>query len=139
MMYTNLPFYGPFFIRIGLAAVFLLFGAQKMYAASQGSAEIQLILSTSFYEVPFQLASLLNFGIGIVELALAAMLFLGWYTRLAAAAGTALIVVIFMSIIAKYGLNFDPTISRDLGLIGASAGLWFLGGGKWSIDNKRTA
>lgn len=132
----HLKSYGPFFVRLGLGAVFLLFGAQKMYASAQGSAEIQLILSTSFYEVPYATASLLNFGIGVLELALATALFLGLYTRLAAAIATFLVAAIFFSIVIKYGLKFDPTISRDIGLIGASLGLLFLGGGKWSVDER---
>ncbi len=121
--------YAPFCLRLGLAAVFLLFGMQKMYAPSQGSAEIQGIVGVSF-----GVASIMNFYIGLLELALAALLTAGWLVKYAAPVATLLVIGIYGLIVLKYGASFDPTFSRDLGIIGACFALSFLGAGAWSVD-----
>ncbi len=121
--------YAPFCLRIGLAAVFLLFGLQKMYAPGQGSAEIQGILG-----IGLGLASAMNFYIGLLELALAVSLTLGWMIKYSAPISTLLVLGIYGLIVLKYGASFDPTFSRDLGIIGACFALSFLGAGAWSVD-----
>ena len=121
--------YAPFCLRLGLAAVFLLFGMQKMYAPSQGSAEIQGILGVSL-----GVASAMNFYIGLLELALAALLTAGWLVNFAAPVATLRVLGIYGLIVLKYGATFDPTFSRDLAVIGAGFALTFLGPGAWSVD-----
>jgi len=121
--------FAPLCLRLGLAVVFLLFGFEKFYAAGQASAEIDSIL-----EIGLELASLLNFILGMIELIIAGSFILGWGIRWTAPIATALVIVIFFSIVVKFGFRIDPTISRDIGLIGACLALWFLGTGKWSVD-----
>ncbi|MBI3459213.1 DoxX family protein [Candidatus Azambacteria bacterium] len=127
--FEKLKPFAPLCLRLGLAAVFLFFGLEKFYASGQASAEIDSIL-----EIGLDLASLLNFILGIVEIIIGLSFILGWGIRWTAPVAAILIIVIFFLIILKFGLRLDPTISRDIGLIGACLALWFLGAGQWSID-----
>lgn len=121
--------YAPLFLRTGLAVVFLIFGYHKLSDPAQSSAEIQLLLS-----IDLPLASFLNYFVGAVEIILALSLLLGFYIKYSAPIATLLIAVIFISLTYKYGLLFDASLSRDIGLIAASLALWILGPGAWSLD-----
>ena len=63
-------------------------------------------------------------------------LLIGWKIKYAAPASAGLVLVIFGSIVAHFGLNTqDSSLIKDIGLIGAGCALWLLGAGKYSIDN----
>ena len=113
----NLKIYAPLILRLGLAVVFFLFGYQKLSTPEQTRAEIQLLLDIELI-IAFGLAS----GSFIKYLApLAAFLLFGF----------------FSSFLWKYGINTDPTLFRDIGLLGGALSLWLTGGGALSFDNWR--
>lgn len=121
--------YAPLFLRLGLAVVFFLFSFQKLSAPEQGRAEIQLLLNIGIGG-----AAALNFYLGLAELIIGACLLLGAFVRYAGLGAFILIGTFFLGIVTKYGITQDPTLNRDLGLIGASFALWLLGAGPFSID-----
>lgn len=119
----------PLFLRLGLGVVFILFGIHKLSSPSQASSEIQLLL-----DIGIGPASALNYYLGLAEIIIAIALFLGISLNWAASVSALLITGIFGSIVYKYGLTQDPTLNRDIGLIGAALALWFIGPGPWSVD-----
>jgi uncharacterized membrane protein YphA (DoxX/SURF4 family) len=123
--------YAPFLLRIGLAAVFLIFGMQKLMQPGQGTAEIELLISVSRGD-----ASAMNYYFGLVEIILAAMLTVGFRVRLAALLAAGMEFVIFTSFLMKYGLSLNPDLYRDIGLFAAALALFLLGAGRWSVDKK---
>lgn len=136
-MKESLEKYAPLFLRLGLAVVFALFGYQKLSVPEQTRAEIQLLL-----DVGLGSASAINYYLGLLELLVALGFLFGVYMRSIAPLASILLAGFFVSFIWKYGASIDPTIYRDLGLLGGSLSLWFSGSGPWSLDewfeSKRT-
>lgn len=124
--------WAPLSLRFGLGLVFLLFAAQKLGNPGQGNAEIQLILSID--PSNRSLPALLNYGLGVTELMVAFSFLSGAFIRYTALIATALIMLFFGGLVTKYGLRQDPTLNRDLGLIGGAFALWLLGAGPLSVD-----
>lgn len=116
-------------LRIGLAVVFLLFGLQKLYSSSQTTAEVQLLLDWSIAN-----SAALNYYLGLTEIILALLFLIGFKIRIASLIASFLLVLFFSSFLAKYGLSINPQIYRDVGLLGASLALFFLGSGRWGLD-----
>lgn len=121
--------FAPLFLRLGLAAVFLIFGIQKLLQPGQGTAEVQLLTDISLAD-----ASAINYYFGLIEVAIAAALVLGFWTRFAAFLAAGMELVIFFSFLTKYGLSLNPDLYRDIGLFGAAVALFLLGAGKWALD-----
>jgi uncharacterized membrane protein YphA (DoxX/SURF4 family) len=122
--------YAPLFLRFGLAIVFLLFGLQKLINPGQSTAEIQLLLSFELAD-----AAALSFYFGITEIILAIALSLGIKVRFFALLSALMVIMLFISFLAKYGLSINPDLYRDVGLLGGAIALFLLGGGPYSIDN----
>lgn len=120
----------PFFLRLGLGLVFILFGYHKLSVPTQATAEVQLLLNIGIGS-----ASAINFYLGLVEFMIALALFLGFDSALSSFSAGFLTIGIFTSLVFKYGINQDPTLNRDVGLIGAALALWLIGPGNWSLDN----
>jgi len=123
--------FAPLFLRLGLAAVFFLFGLQKLINPSQTTAEIQLLVNFELAE-----AAALNFYLGLTEILIAFAFFFGFKVRLFSLAASFLLAMFFLSFLVKYGLSINPDLYRDIGLLGASAALFLLGAGPWSLDNQ---
>jgi len=132
-MREGLKDYAPLFLRIGLAATFTLFGWHKLSSPEQSVAEIQLLLNSGLGS-----ASAINYYLGLTELTIALSFWLGWGIKHTGLIATLLIAFIFGSLTAKYGLNFDPLLLRDVGLISAAFTFWILGAGPWSIDGRKS-
>src|SRR3989344_2063556 len=128
-MNENLKKYAPIFLRLGLAIVFLLFGYQKLSVPEQTRAEIQLLL-----DVGLGSASAINYYLGLAELLVATGFLFGAYIKYVAPLASILLTGFFISFFWKYGASVDPTLYRDLGLLGGSLSLWFFGAGSWSLD-----
>ena len=124
--------YAPLFLRLGISIVFFLFAFQKLSNPEQGRAEIQLLLNIGLGG-----AAALNFYLGLAELIIGVCLLLGAFIKYAGLGAFILIGMFFLGIVTKYGITQDPTLNRDLGLIGASFTLWLLGAGPFSIDRWR--
>lgn len=125
----NLKEYAPLILRLGLAITFFLFGYHKLSEPTQSTSEIQLLL-----DIGLGGASAINYYLGLTEIIIGLCLLLGWQIAYTAFAAAMLILIIFSSIIYKYGLNFDPFLFRDIGLFAAALALWALGPGPWSVD-----
>lgn len=123
--------YAPLCLRFGLAAVFFLFGMQKLINPSQTSAEIQLLLNFELAD-----ATALNFYLGLTEIIIAAAFVIGLKIRLFALIASVLLVMFFLSFLVKYGLSINPDLYRDIGLLGGAIALFLLGAGPWSFDNR---
>ncbi|MBI2591453.1 MAG: DoxX family protein [Candidatus Brennerbacteria bacterium] len=119
----------PLFLRLGLGLVFILFGYHKLSVPGQATAEVQLLLNIGIGS-----ASAINYYLGLVEFIIAFGLFLGVYSKALSFAAAFLTIGIFTSLVFKYGINQDPTLNRDAGLIGAALALWLIGPGDWSLD-----
>lgn len=128
-MNENLKKYAPILLRFGLAVVFLLFGYQKLSVPEQTRAEIQLLL-----DIGLGSASAINYYLGLAELLVALGFLLGAYMKYIASLASVLLTGFFVSFIWKYGASVDPTLYRDLGLLGGTLSLWFSGAGPISID-----
>ncbi len=124
--------WAPLIIRVGLAVVFLLFGFQKLSNPAQTTAEIQLLMDF----LNLAAAAAINFYLGLTELVVALGLLLGVRTRAFGVLAALLLFLFLVSFLWKLGVSINPDLYRDVGLIGASIALVFLGGGKWSWDSR---
>lgn len=124
--------FAPLFIRLGLAAVFFLFGLQKLTNPGQTTAEIQLLMNFELAD-----AAALNFYMGIAEIFIAASFLAGFRVRVTSLAGALFVFLFFVSFLFKYGISINPDLYRDLGLLGASLALFLLGAGPLSLDERK--
>ena len=125
--------FAPLFLRVGIGIVFLLFGFQKLSSPSQTTAEIQLLVEF----LNLAAASAINFYLGITEVAIALGLLVGMKTRVFALLASLMTMLFFVSFIVKLGASINPDLYRDVGLTGGALALLFLGGGKWSWDERK--
>lgn len=123
--------FAPVFLRFGLAAVFLLFGLQKLTNPAQTTAEVQLLLNLDLAD-----AAALSYYLGLIEIIISCAFILGFRVRFFALAAGLLVVLFFISFLAKFGLSINPDLYRDVGLLGAAVALFLLGAGPISIDKK---
>ncbi|OGY59531.1 MAG: hypothetical protein A3B23_01060 [Candidatus Colwellbacteria bacterium RIFCSPLOWO2_01_FULL_48_10] len=123
--------YGPLFLRVGLGIVFLLFGYQKLSVPEQTASQIQAILNVSL-----SLAAAANLSMGLAEILLGIGLIAGAFNRYVAPLAAAMVTLIFVSITLKYGIQNDPSLYRDIAIIGGALCLWFIGPGALSWDNR---
>ena len=121
--------FAPVFLRIGLALVFVFFSIQKLTKPGQGTAEVQLLLNLDLAD-----AAAINYYLGIVEFCIAISFILGFKVRIFALVSSLMVIMFFLSFLAKYGISINPDLYRDVGLIGASICLFLLGAGPLSID-----
>lgn len=129
----NLKIYAPLILRLGLAIVFFLFGYQKLSVPEQTRAEIQLLL-----DIGLGSAAAINFYLGLMELLIALGFVFGVFVKYLAPLAAFLLFGFFSSFLWKYGLSVDPTLFRDIGLLGGALSLWLTGGGAFSFDNWRS-
>ena len=129
----NLKIYAPLVLRLGLAIVFFLFGYQKLSVPEQTRAEIQLLL-----DIGLGSAAAINYYLGLIELMIAFGFVLGAFIGYLAPLAAFLLFGFFSSFMWKYGINVDPTLFRDIGLLGGALSLWLTGGGALSFDNWRS-
>ena len=128
---TKLKPYAPLFIRLGLAAVFLLFGYHKLSEPEQARAEIQLLLDLGIGS-----AAAINFYVGLFEIIVGVSFTIGYGIKYTAPLA-ALSLFGILGAILRSGVTIDPNLYRDLGLIGAALSLWLTGAGPLSLDEKR--
>ncbi len=118
--------YGPFITRIGLAGLLVWFGYQQlMYPIDWVGYVPAEVLRLGFFDA--RTFVLLN---GSVELACAAMLFLGLYTRIVAGIMGAHLVLI------AFSLGNSAVAIRDWGLAFAFFGLMVTGPGAYAMDSE---
>ena len=129
----NLKIYAPLVLRLGLAIVFFLFGYQKLSVPEQTRAEIQLLL-----DIGLGSAAAINYYLGLIELMIAFGFVLGAFIGYLAPLAAFLLFGFFSSFMWKYGINVDPTLFRDIGLLGGALSLWLTGGGALGFDNWRS-
>lgn len=111
--------------------VFFLFGLKKLTNPEQSTAEIQLLLNFELAD-----AAALSFYMGLIEMMIALSFAVGFKIRAFTLVSTALLILFFISFLAKYGFSINPDLYRDIGLIGASFALFLLGAGPFSFDNR---
>ena len=116
-------------LRIGLAAVFFLFGFQKLSSPSQTTAEIQLIVNLGLGAV-----SAINYYMGLVEIILALGLVIGIKTKLVGLAAAVLTASFLASFLIKFGVSINPDLYRDVGLTAIGIAIALLGAGKYGWD-----
>ncbi len=126
---TRFASFAPLFLRFGIGIVFLLFAANKLGEAAQGRQEIIALLG-----INLETSAALNYALGVTELLVGTSFLLGAYIKYTGILGAFLITSFFSAIVFKYGISQDATLNRDLGLIGSSIALWFLGAGPLSVD-----
>jgi len=126
--------YAPLFLRLGLGAVFVLFGFQKLSSPEQTRAEIQLLLEGGIFDIGLGGAAAVNYYLGITEMIVGVAFLLGAWIRYVAPIAILLTILFFSGIVSKYGISQDPTLNRDLGLLGASIALFLTGAGPLSVE-----
>lgn len=124
--------FAPVVLRLGLALVFLLFGMQKLVVPEQTRAEIQLLLNLGLGTT-----AAINYYFGLLELLVALGFFFGAWIRTVSVIAALSLLSILASFFLKYGTKMDPTLYRDLGLLGGALSLWLTGAGPWSLDHWR--
>ena len=120
-------------LRVGLAAVFFLFGFHKLSSPSQTTAEIQLIVNMGLGAV-----SAINYYLGLTEIILALGLLAGVKTKLVGLASALLTIMFLGSFLVKFGISINPDLYRDVGLTSIGLAIFFAGPGKYSWDNKKS-
>ena len=125
--------YAPLFLRVGIGVVFFLFAIDKLNPATavRPVAEIELILGLSR-----DAAMLFSRSMGTLELFIAVSFLLGSRIRWIAPLAAGMLVGIFSSTTLTFGLQNDPGLFRDIGLLGGTLTLWLLGAGPISLDNR---
>lgn len=119
-----------FCLRIGLGVVFVIFGYDKLNTPTNWLLYVPPDLPRLLQEnVGATIYDLFRWQ-GVIELVIGAQLLVGFFTRFWAFVACLLLASIVTS------LGFDPTGVRDFGLLFMALGLFFLGGGLWSIDSK---
>lgn len=121
--------FAPIFLRLGLAAVFGIFGFQKLKYPDQAVRETQLLIEN----VDISNIAALSYYLGIFEILICFALIIGFKTRVFAPVAFFLISVFFFFTIQK-AESINPEIYRDLGLMGNAAALFLLGAGPLSLD-----
>src|SRR3989344_8993983 len=103
----KLKSWAPVFLRLGLAAVFLVFGLQKLSFPSQGTAEIQQIFTSVAGEQLLSLgaASAMNYYMGLFELMLGISLAAGMAIRWAGPLSGVLVFCVFASFTLQEGFH----------------------------------
>ncbi len=119
-------------LRIGLAAVFILFGYQKLSNPSQTTAEIQLLLNF----LGLAAAAAINFYLGLTEIIVASALAIGIRVKFFGVIAAALTASFLTSFLVKFGLSINPDLYRDVGLTAIGIALAILGAGLYSWDKK---
>ncbi len=120
-------------LRIGLAAVFLLFGFHKLASSSQTTAEIQLLLNF----LGLGAAAAINFYMGLTEITVGLGLALGIKTKWIGLLAALLTASFLGSFLAKYGVSTNPDLYRDIGLTAIGVAIALLGGGKYALDGRK--
>lgn len=122
--------YGPLFIRVPLAAYFLLAALSKLHQASAFVEEIR-----RFKVMPDQLATLYGILLPYVEFTAGVFLLLGIWTTLSAL----LAALMLFSFTLAFG--FFPSgltiFNKDVLLLGAALSLMYSGAGAYSVDSFR--
>lgn len=116
--------YSLLFVRLGLGAVFILFGYDKLLHPENW---IIFCPPQASEIVPFSLYTFLKLQ-GTAETLLGTALGLGFMTRLSAFFTTVILGLII------FFLWLDPIAVRDIGLLCASLALVISGGGRWSLE-----
>lgn len=124
--------YSPLVLRLSLAVVFFLFAFQKLSVPEQTQAEIQIL-----FDFGIGSAAAINFYMGLLEMIIALGLIFGAYVRVVSGLAALSLVGILISFLKKYGVNVDPGLYRDVGLLGAAISLWLTGAGPLSLDRWR--
>ncbi|OGZ58712.1 MAG: hypothetical protein A3B96_00245 [Candidatus Spechtbacteria bacterium RIFCSPHIGHO2_02_FULL_43_15b] len=127
--FDNPQRFAPFFLRLGLAGVFITFGSHKLINPAQSVFEAQLLLKD--FNV-FNIGAL-NYFLGITEVFIGVAFILGYKSRAFSILACALMLSFFVSNITA-AESINPGVLRDLGLIGAAIALFLLGSGALSID-----
>lgn len=122
MQSARLSTYAPLVLRIGLALVFLNFGADKLLHPDINIATMQGIGAPAI--IPFPAANAL---IACFELLVAFSLLTGAWVRIT---GYVAAVWIAALILMRGYWN----LSQDVGLVGAALAITWLGAGPWSVD-----
>lgn len=122
------------FLRVGIGVVFLLFGIDKLNpgTAERAAAELVLILG-----IASDTSAVFTRSVGIIESFIAISFFLGFGIRWISPLAATMLVGIFGSITLKFGLQNNPGLFRDIGLLGGTLTLWLLGAGPFSLDRRR--
>ena len=115
--------YVPLILRVGLALVFVFFGADKLMNVDLNISTFQLLPVPHMLPVATEV-----FLSAILELLVALLLLIGLWTRWVSFFAAVYIGLIVMLV----GLS---NVSRDVGLIAAALALGILGDGKWSVGN----
>lgn len=145
----------PVLLRIGMALSFVLLGYQKiaennafLLGCVEGLKWLDVGITTYVqYCAGFLFEggvgiNIVSFWVGCAEVVLAILLLAGFVTRYVAPVAALLVVwSLFEAIGARgfliHGMLPDPTLSRDIGVIGGALALWALGAGMWSVDGRK--
>lgn len=119
--------YSVLFLRIGLGAVFLLFGFDKIVNLG---GSIGVVANLGFISADLSILKIFVMSLGILEILMALSFFFGFLTRLAAFGASVFFVLILISFKVKFGfLEY-----RDIGLLGMSLYFLFNGAEEFSVD-----
>lgn len=121
----NLKKYAPITVRIGISLVFLWFGFQQFFHASDWISWLPSFAGI----LPFKAVNLILFN-GLFELTFGLLLILGIYTRFSSALlGLHLIGIIF-------SVGYNEIGIRDFGLLTALLSIFFNGIDEWCLERK---
>jgi putative oxidoreductase len=124
-MKSSYSTYGPLFLRLGLALIFLVHGVQKFLYLDQTVAFFKMVGLPPF----------LSYLIAAIETLSGLALLLGLFTEIA----SALIVIVMIGAIVtvKGAKGFVGGYEFDLLILLAALSLIFTGPGTWSIKPRR--
>lgn len=123
--------YGPFFVRVGLGAYFILTGLKKL-------DNLQLFLEgvRGFKAFPDHLATLYGILVPYLEVGSGILLVLGIWATLGSIVSS-LLVCSYIFLVGIFPADSGGVFNKDVVILCASLCLLFTGAGAFSIDRFR--
>ncbi|MBI4243962.1 MAG: DoxX family protein [Planctomycetes bacterium] len=134
-MGKNIKDFGPLFLRIALAAIFIYHGSQKLFGIFDGPG----IKGTAsmFSYLGLEPATILAIMTGVVEFAGGICCLVGIFTRIAVVALTGIMFIAIVYVHGKNGFNLmNGGFEYNFAIICMCASLMISGAGPMSIDEK---
>lgn len=130
LLFATPKSFGPFLLRMLLAGIFLVYGGQKAFGWFGGAGWTATVAQWSHEEGLGLAAGLAALAI-VGEILIAISMFMGFFTRLSALGVVAIMTGAIVLVHAESGLK---ACEFPLSLLVIGAALFFLGGGRLSID-----
>ena len=130
LLFNTPASFGPFFLRMAMAAIFFYQGARKSFGWFGGQGWHGTVAAWTD-PAGVNLSYIVIVAVMIAEMFIAVALFLGLFTRVA---GLAAVLIMAGALFYVYGGNGFEGLQLPLILMAGGCALAFIGGGHLSLD-----